>query len=358
MTHRRALSVSRSNQKRMYHLTLRESELRVCCLQPSNQIRRTMERNMSARNFGLRSRDAGRALYNAYLQNGNSYKTNADAKNNLASFAKYLKDEHSIKDLRKLEHSHVESYAAHLLERYETGAVGADRITNQLSHVNQAIKNARCDQKLRVTGRDAGFPNKSGIALEDRSVSQHAHNTVKNQLSERLASQIELQRCFGLRFKESSLINAQSVLEQAKADGCVTIVDGTKGGRDREIPITSQEQIVALEAAAAIQGEWRSMVPADLSFAQYQDRCYDAVRHHDFKFHGERHAYAHNRYHQITGAQSALQAGVEHKDRHAYLAEKLNVSKAEAKEIDHTARMQISNELGHARLSITNKYLG
>jgi hypothetical protein len=317
-----------------------------------------MNRNMNVRNFGLGSRDAGRALGTAYRTLGNSFETNAQATNNLNEFGKYLKKEHGIKDLRRVEKEHIQAYADHLKERYENGMVGGDRIRNQLSHVNQAMEVARLDKMCRITGQEAGFPKKNGIAETDRSNSSAERTEVLSLANDRLGAQIELQREIGLRFKESSLINARAVLGEAEQSGQISISDGTKGGRDRVIPVTSPKQINALRRAAEIQGSARSLVPENKSWAEYQNESYKAIQGHSFKFHGERHAYANDRYEAITGAKSPVRAGVGHSERHSYLAKELMLTVVEAKHLDHAARMQISKELGHARISITNNYLG
>lgn len=315
-------------------------------------------RNMNVRNFGLGSRDMGRALLTAYRENGNSFASNQLAKNNLKNFADFVKTEFEIKDLRKLERSHVEAYAAHLNARFETGEVAGDRIRNQLSHLNQALENARRDQTLRLSAKDAGFPSKSGISTHDKSVPQYVHEAAKSTISERLSVQLDLQRAIGLRFKESCLIDAKNVLAEAQATGVIAISSGTKGGRDREIPVTSEQQLQALQRAAEIQGSWRSLVPENQSWSEYQAEAYREIRSTNVLFHGERHAYANSRYETLVGLPTPVQAGIPHRERHTFIAKELGISIEEAKAVDHAARMQVSRELGHSRIAITNSYLG
>ena len=132
---------------------------------------------------------------------------------------------------------------------------------------------------------------------------------------------------------------------------------GTKGGRDRTIPITTEKQLETLENAAKIQGSHFSLIPKGALYREYQDQCYRNVPD-NFHFHGERHTYAQERYEQLTGYQSPVAAGVAHRAHHQYIADQLGISKSEARDIDHAARSQIAEELGHGRMGITNNYLG
>lgn len=50
-----------------------------------------MNRNLNVRNFGLRSRDATRALMTAYQMKGNGYASNATVQSALRTFTRFLK---------------------------------------------------------------------------------------------------------------------------------------------------------------------------------------------------------------------------------------------------------------------------
>ena len=63
--------------------------------------------------------------------------------------------------------------------------------------------------------------------------------------------------------------------------------------------------------------------------------------------HGLRHAYAQNRYEELTGWKAPACGGP--------------VSKTltrELRKVDHKVRLTISRELGHERTAVTNAYLG
>ena len=169
---------------------------------------------------------------------------------------------------------------------------------------------------------------------------------------------MELQRELGLRYEESAKIDARAALAQAERTSTVTISAGTKGGLSRSVPIVRNEQIEVLRNAAAIQGNHRSMIPAQQTYWQYREQCY-AEKPDNYQFHGERHDYAQQRYEALTGIPCPVAAGVGHgAEHHQYIADRLSVSVAEAKQIDRDAREQVASELGHGRIGVTNNYLG
>ena len=100
------------------------------------------------------------------------------------------------------------------------------------------------------------------------------------------------------------------------------------------------------------------MVPKVMTYYQFRTECYAISTEKGFNFHSERHAYAQERYREIVEAPSPLEAGWEHRGRISKLADYLNITDIEAKEMDRKARLKISIELGHSRPEITNAYVG
>ena len=316
--------------------------------------------NPDSRNFGLQSRDMARAGLNALREGMQSGQSIESMSQRFSQFAVFAKNELNIRDMRHLEQQHVQQYADHLRDRYDRGEISPSTAQNALSAVNRTLEIARGDRALHVAPvRDAGLPERSGVASESRAMTPEQHQQAIQAVGDRLGAQIELQRELGLRYEESAKINAVVALREAERHGRVTVCEGTKGGRDREVPIVRSEQIEALRAAAEIQREsgHRSMIPPDQSYREYQRECY-RVTPEGFRFHGERHSYAQDRYQELTGVACPVAAGIEHGTHHDYIADQLGVSRAEAREIDHAAREQVAEELGHGRIGITNSYLG
>jgi integrase len=121
----------------------------------------------------------------------------------------------------------------------------------------------------------------------------------------------------------------------------------TKGGRERIIPIRSEQQREVLKRAHRLAGRG-SLIPANRSYVQqmrvYEGNTRRAGLHH---MHGLRHAYAQNRYDELTGWSCPAAAGP--------VASELT---SEQRERDHEARLTISRELGHEREAVVAAYLG
>lgn len=164
---------------------------------------------------------------------------------------------------------------------------------------------------------------------------------------EYLRASFILQSAFGLRREEAIKFQSAYALNHEK-DGYIRLKDTwCKGGRERYIPITSDEQRNALAYVYSVAGKG-SLIPEDLKYIDQVRRYEGECRRLGLsKLHGLRHAYAQSRYFQMTGLKCPADGGKSFRD--------LNAAE---KELDRTARYDISNELGHEREAITAVYLG
>jgi hypothetical protein len=231
----------------------------------------------------------------------------------------------------------------------------ASTAQNYVSAVNTVLGIARGDRRLDVSPTaDCGIGKRTGVVTSSKAIGETEHRMLQESLPERLGAILELQRQFGMRFKESALLDARVALKTALSDKVIRVVDGTKGGRPRTVPIVKAEQMDALASAAAIQNG-RSMVPEASRYIDFQRACYREFSN----WHGERHAYAQARYEVLVGAPCPVVAGIKHgKAHHAFLAERLGITLMQAKAWDIENRKIIAEELGHGRIGITNTYLG
>jgi hypothetical protein len=155
---------------------------------------------------------------------------------------------------------------------------------------------------------------------------------------------LELQQAFGLRREEAIKIRPKL------ADKGATLwlkASWAKGGRAREIPIRKPQQRDILERAKALAGAG-SLIPADKTYVQqlrrYEGQCRRAGL---TRMHRLRHAYARERYRELTGWEPPAAGG----PSGAQLS-------ADERALDDKARATISAELGHGRIEITRVYLG
>ena len=161
---------------------------------------------------------------------------------------------------------------------------------------------------------------------------------------ERVRLSLELQREFGLR-REESLKFRPSYAD--RGDRIALKASWTKGGRAREIPILTPAQREVLNRAHALAG-LGSLIPIERNYIQ-QVKIYErqTAAAKLSKMHGLRHCDAQRRYEELTGWQSLNNDGPNSK-----------ALTPEQKRVDRSARLQISQELGHGRESITAVYLG
>jgi len=156
---------------------------------------------------------------------------------------------------------------------------------------------------------------------------------------------ILLQVAFGLRREEAMKFQPYAAI---RADQIALQASWTKGGRARTIPITTLEQRHALQHVCSLVGGRGSLIPAQMTYVEQLKRFeYQTLKVGLRNTHGFRHAYAQNRYEVLTGRPCTLSGGKGWAE----------MSAAE-REVDRAARRQISAELGHGRLKITDIYLG
>jgi hypothetical protein len=153
-----------------------------------------------------------------------------------------------------------------------------------------------------------------------------------------------LQAAFGLRRAESIKIHP----EWADRGSALQLKDTwTKGGRPREIPIRNETQRQLLDEAKQLAGRG-SLIPADMRYVdqlrRFEYQCAQAGIH---RVHGHRHLYAQTRYRELTGWSAPSAGGPRWKDLDA-----------RQRETDREARLTVSRELGHSRLSVAGVYLG
>ena len=149
---------------------------------------------------------------------------------------------------------------------------------------------------------------------------------------------------FGLR-REEALKLRPGLAD--KGDRLALKASWCKGGRYREIPITHDKQRALLDEVRELVGDG-SLIGEGRNYFQavkaYENQLLKAGIGNA---HGYRHAYAQWRYKQLTGW-SCPAAGGPTVDR---------MTPAQAAR-DRAARLEVSHELGHGRLDVTDTYLG
>jgi len=303
-------------------------------------------------NFGLQTRDmskAGSFAMNREVAAGSaSFSTAATVSERFNQFSMHAKEE-GLRRLEEVSREFVTVYGQALADKVADGALSAAYAQNLVSAVNTVMGAATRGQWQSVS------PTKECLIAQRINVRQTPATSIDRErfevaqaaTTERGQAIVGLARDFGLRSKEASLINAKSALNEAKSTGKVTIVYGTKGGREREVPITHERQIASLSRAAEVQGEGRSLVPNNQTWSQFRNGelrdTRETLQEHGIKgIHDLRAAYASERYQALTGERTPLEGG--------------QASKAD----DLAARKILAVELGHGRerVDVIGAYIG
>jgi site-specific recombinase XerD len=155
---------------------------------------------------------------------------------------------------------------------------------------------------------------------------------------------LELQRAFGLRREEA--IKCQPAVAD-RGDRLVLKASWTKGGKARAIPIRTAAQRAILDQAHRLAGRG-ALIPTDRTYIQHLKVCERHTANAGLhKLHGLRHAYAQQRYQELTGRVAPAAGGLP-------TTALTPLQKAQ----DRAVRILISRELGHEREQITALYLG
>jgi site-specific recombinase XerD len=229
--------------------------------------------------------------------------------NRIETVLNTLRDEIGIKSLKKLDQEVVRAYVDHLKGKVEAGELSKKTAENYLSAFNRIIEyiNERLGRNLEtVSPREVGL-SRGSFTFVDRAVSQETHEKFVSFLTQKediraqaLIHSVTLQREFGLRLRESLAIKTETI-ERALSTGTLHLgrEDGTKNGREREIPIQTESQREALEKALDFmkQNDLFSLAPTttlreQYNFAYEVKKQFEAETKERFNYHGERHAFA------------------------------------------------------------------
>lgn len=305
-----------------------------------------------SRNFGLGSRDMNFAGKIAIENHYESFASMATVENRWSQFVDHVKEQ-GIKRMEQVTVEHIRGYAQQLVD---DGLRPATQ-QNYVSAVNVVMEEARQDREIRLNPSEI-CDSRTGVAEMDRSVSNEEHEIALDLVNDRIGALLDLQREFGLRFEESAKMDCRSALDEALNNHKITIEYGTKGGQTREVEIQNEHQIEVLSRAVEIQQNDRSMIPEEMSYREFKSGAKYEISKTDINFHEERHTYAQNRYEELVGHSAPIQNEDREEDWIPYLANELDISPGEARELDSEARMKISEELGHHREDVVAAYVG
>ena len=216
---------------------------------------------------------------------------------------------------RSLKPKHIEALTKHWIE----SGTAPGTMKNRMSVIRWWAKKVN-KQNVVARSNDAyGLPRRQYVSGASKGWSM-GEQALEKVTDPHVRMSLELQRAFGLRREEAIKIVPRL------ADKGKTLwlkASWTKGGRG-------------------------SLIPGPKRYVQ-QLRCYEGqcARAGLRRMHGLRHAYAQQRYLELTGWRAPVAGGPTRRQ----LTD-------EQRDRDQEARLQISQELGHSREAITVVYLG
>lgn len=264
-----------------------------------------------------------------------------------AGFKELREKGYKLDDVRSFRGKHMEVLA----REWETKGLSPSTIQNNISVFRTFA--GWIGKEGMVEGAEKyvspGAASRSSINREDRSWQAHGVD-LKAKIEEvsakdaRVGLQLALQAAFGLRARESMQLRPYV----ADKGSYLALTVGTKGGRDRVVPVDTPEKRALVDRAKTFAASRLASVsdPAK-TLAQVKNRYYHVLRScgiarkEGITGHGLRHGYANDRYRQVSGAASPVRGG-QPQDRDA----------------DKAARLEVAEELGHSRDSVTTYYLG
>ena len=238
-----------------------------------------------------------------------------------------------------LKPKHVEGLVRQWLEN----EVAAGTIKNRMAAVRWWARKVNRQNVVARSNDFYGIPNRIFVTCSSKAKSISAMQLEKVR-DHHVRMSLELQQAFGLR-REEAIKFIPNYADQG--DHIVLKPSWTKGGKVRAIPIRTENQRNVLDRAHKLAGRG-SLIPSHRNYVQ-QLRIYEGhtLRAGLSKMHGLRHAYAQQRYEELTGWKSPAAGGPPS-----------NSLTLEQKDRDHQARLIVSRELGHEREQITSVYLG
>ena len=251
-----------------------------------------------------------------------------------------------------------EKHVAALMQKWEEEQLSSATLQNRLSILRVFAEWIGKPGMVKESVNYVSNPDsvkRNYIAREDKSWST---NGVEFESAIRAiwtydkycAVQIKLIHAFGLRRKEGVMIK---VLRADKGD-YLLVTDGTKGGRDRVVPIeTPYQKQVLTEAQDLAKTNAGFITDRQLDLKQAMRRITYVMEKFGLTkaeagvtLHGLRHEFAND---------SLERKGFVSPVRRAATGEKLAPAD---KETEKLARLAVSEELGHSRESITTAYYG
>ncbi len=268
-----------------------------------------------------------------------SYETQDARKKILNLFANDLvKLGYGLRRIQGLQEKHITAVVKYWMKNNIQTATLKNR-TSVLRFLCQCINKP----SIIKSNQDIGIGRRNYLPTKNKAIYNPDFSKITNPY---IYISLQLQRVFGLRREEAIKLKPHMT---DKNNHIELLSSWCKGGRGRTIPIRTEEQRYWLEEAKKQAKKFgNSLIPENKKYINQRNVYDKQVQRAGLKnLHGLRHAYAQNRYKELTDWNAPIAGGP-----------KLRQLTHEQKQIDHQARIILSEELGHSRKYITSNYLG
>jgi site-specific recombinase XerD len=240
---------------------------------------------------------------------------------------------------RSLKPKHIDALVKHWFAQ----GLSIGTIKNRMAVIRWWAHKVDKQNVVARSNEHYGIPDRRFITNESKAKTLNCAGLDK-VCDEHVRMSLELQQAFGLRREEAMKFQPSFA---DRGDHLVLKASWTKGGKERIIPTRTEQQREILNRAHRLAGRG-SLIPSNRNYV-HQLRVYEGntLRAGLSQMHGLRHAYAQNRYEELTGWKCPAAGGLDSKSL-----------TPEQRELDREARVTISRELGHEREQITAAYLG
>ena len=248
-----------------------------------------------------------------------SYKTQYNHRLEATRFVEQLRENgYGVQRWQNVNNKHVAS----VVNSWKEQGLSDKTIKEYLAGV-RAVASAYGNDKISSSNADFGLERGTSSPTNiDKSANEQVYKEAVEKLAnsdnineQRLSVQIEYMRELGLRHEEARKLDAINAERQYSPSGqqYIRITDGTKGGKERWVPV-SDRAAQALERGAALQKQHgtKNLMDPKMSERSWERYAYRTARElgmtraNNCTFHSLRHSYAQELFRQRAGFEFLL----------------------------------------------------
>ncbi|MBT8763088.1 integrase domain-containing protein [Desulfohalobiaceae bacterium Ax17] len=298
-----------------------------------------------------------------------SYKTQYNHRLEAQRFVQQLRENgYGVQKWENVNNKHVAS----VVDAWREKGLSDKTIKEYLAGV-RAVASAYGNDKISSSNADFGLERGTSSPTNiDKSANEQVYREVVEKLAnssdineQRLSVQIEYMRELGLRHEEARKLDALHAERQYSPSGqeYIKITDGTKGGKERWVPV-SAKAAQALERGAALQKEYgtKNLMDPRMSERQWERFAYKTARsagmtrENGCTFHGLRHSFAQ----ELFRAKAGFDAPVKYGSKEEFQAAARAAAGDNWKQNYERACRSVESALGHGqnRSDVRGIYIG